>query len=69
MKNKGVRQSHSSSRNPDGIDVWKVARHPSNRRVVACDDYYFKNTIIFFHLQWQVQTIIKLKVKQAWKEF
>ena len=41
MKNKGVRQSHASSQNSEAIDVWKVARHPSSRCVVACDDYSF----------------------------
>ena len=67
-KNKGVRQSHASSRYSEAIDVWKVARHPPSRRVVACDDYSFKKTIVFFLLQWDVWTIIKLKLKQASKE-
>ena len=50
-KNKGVRQSQASSRNSEVIDVSKVARHPPNRRVVACDDYSFKNIIVFILLQ------------------
>ena len=69
MQNKGVRQSHASSRNSESIDVLKVARHPPSRRVVACDDYSFKNTIVFFPLQWEVQTIIELKLKLASKDF
>ena len=28
MKNKGVEQSHASSRNSEAIDMQKVARHP-----------------------------------------
>ena len=68
-KNKGVRQSHASSRNSEAIDVWKVARHLPNRRVVVCDDYSFKSTIVFILLQWDVRTIIKLKLKQASKEY
>ena len=63
-KNKGVRQSHASSRNSKAIDVWKVTCHPPNRRVDACDEYSFKNTILFILLQWDVQTIIKLKSKR-----
>ena len=47
-KNKGMRQLHASSQNSEAIDVGKVARHPPSRRVVACDDYSFKNTIDFF---------------------
>ena len=68
-KKKGVQQSHASSRNSEAIDVWKVACHPPSRRVVACDDYSFKNTIVFFLLQWDVWTIIKLKLKHASKEY
>ena len=68
-KNKGVRQSHTLSQNSEAIDVWKVARHPPRKRVVACDDYSFKNTIVFFPLQWHEWTIIKLKLKQASKEY
>ena len=41
MKNKGVQQSHASSQNSEAADVWKVARHPLSRHVVACDDYSF----------------------------
>ena len=41
MKNKGVWQSHASSRNSEAINVWTVERHPPSRRVVACDDYSF----------------------------
>ena len=69
MENKGERQSHASSPDSEAIDVWKVARHPPGRRVVACNDYSFWNTIVFFLLQWKAQTIIKLKLKQALKEF
>ena len=68
-KNKGVRQSHASSWNLEVRDVWKVARHSPNRRVVACNGYSFKNTIVFILLQWDVWTIIKLKLKQASKEY
>ena len=32
IKNKGVQQSHASSRNLEAIDVWKVARHPPSRQ-------------------------------------
>ena len=69
MKSKGVRQSQASSRNSEAIDVWKVTRHPPSRRMVACHDYSFKNTTVFFLLQWKAQTIIKLKLKQTSKEF
>ena len=41
MKNKGVRQSHSSSLNSVAIDMRNVARHAPIRRVVACDNYFF----------------------------
>ena len=41
MKNKGVQQSHASSRNSEAIDVLKVAPHTTSGRVVACDDYSF----------------------------
>ena len=68
-KIKGLRQSHTSSRNSEAIDMWKVARHPPSRRVVACDDYSFKKAIVFFLLQWDVRTIIKLKLKHASKEY
>ena len=60
---------HASPQNSEGTDVWKVARHPPSRRVVACDDYSCKNTIVFFLLQWDVRTIIKLKLKQVSKEY
>ena len=65
MKNKGVQQLHASSWNSEAIDMWKVARHPPSSFVVVCDDYPFLNTIVFFLLQWDVQTIIKLKLKQT----
>ena len=68
MKNKGVRQSHTMSWNSEAIDVWKVARHPPSRWVVVCDDYSFQNTIAFFLLQWDVETVIKSKLKQASKD-
>ena len=68
-KNKGVRPSHASSRNSEAIDVWKVARHPPSRRVVACDDYSFKNAIVFFLLQCNVRTVIKLKLEHSSKEY
>ena len=60
---------HASSQNSEAIDVRKVARHPPSRRVVAYDDYSFKNTIVFFLLQWDIQSIIKLKSKQTSKEY
>ena len=47
----------------------KFAGDPPNRRVMACNDYSFKNIIVFILLQWDVQTIIKLKLKQASKEY
>ena len=68
-KNKGVQQSHASSRNSEAIAMWKVACHPLNRHVVVCDDYSFKNTRVFILLQWDVWTIIKLKLKQTSKEY
>ena len=68
MKNKGVWQQHGTSQNSEAIDVGKVTPHPPSRYVVACDDYSFKSTIIFFLLKWEVQTIIKLELKQAWRE-
>ena len=34
MKNNGLRQSHTSSRNLEAIDVWKVARQPPSERVL-----------------------------------
>ena len=69
MQNKGVQQSDTSSWNSEAIDVWKVTHHPPSRCVVACDDYSFKNTIVFFLLEWEVQSIIELKLKVASKEF
>ena len=57
------------SRNSEAIDVRKVARHPPSRCVVVCNDYSFKNNIVFFLLQWDIWTIIKLKLKQASKEY
>ena len=69
MKNKGVQQSHALSRNSEAMYIWKVARHPPNRCVVVYDDYSFKNTTVFFLLQWNAWVIIKLKLKQASKEF
>ena len=69
-KNKGVQQLHASSRNSEAIDVWKVARiPPEGVWWCACDDYSLKNTIVFILLQWDVQTIIKLKLKQTSKEY
>ena len=68
-QNKGVRQSHALSQNSEAIDMWKVSCHPPSRHVEACDDYTFKNAIVFFLLQWHVWTIIKLKLKQASKEY
>ena len=69
-KNKGVQQLHASSRNSEAIDVWKVARiPPEGVWWCACDDYSLKNTIVFILLQWDVQTIIKLKLKQDSKEY
>ena len=41
IKNKGVRQSHTSSRNSEAIDMWKDACHPPSRCVVVCNDYSF----------------------------
>ena len=41
MKNKSVWQSHSLSQKSEAIDVWKIARHPPSRRMVACHDYSF----------------------------
>ena len=41
MKNKGVRQSHTTSRNSEAMDKRKVTCHSPSRRVVACDDYFF----------------------------
>ena len=41
MTKKGVWQPHAFSRNSETTDVRKIARHPSNRRVVACEDYSF----------------------------
>ena len=41
MKNKDVRQSHTSPRNSEAKDVWKVARHPPSRCVVAYNVYSF----------------------------
>ena len=68
-KNKVVQQSHASPWNLEAIDLWKVARHPPSSHVVACEDYSFKNTIVFFLFKWGIQTIIKLKLKQASKEY
>ena len=68
-KNKGTRQWNASSRNSKAIDVWNVARHPPSRHVMACDDYSLKNIIVFFFLQRDVRTIIKLKLEQASKEY
>ena len=67
-KNRGVQQSHVLPQNLKAIDVWKVAHHPPSRCVVVCSDHFWK-TIVFFLLEWDVQTIIKLKLKQASKEF
>ena len=61
MQNKGVRQANAWSQNSEAIDVWKVALHSPSRHVVVCDDYSLKNTIVFFLLQWEVQTIIEIK--------
>ena len=36
---------------------------------MACDDYSLKNIIVFFFLQRDVRTIIKLKLEQASKEY
>ena len=70
VKNKGVRQSHALSQNSEALDMWKVVCHPPSRYLVACNDYSFYNTIFLFLLQqWDSQTIIKLKLKQASKEF
>ena len=70
VKNKGVRQSHALSQNSEALDMWKVVRHPPSRYLVACNDYSFYNTIVLFFLQqWDSQTIVKLKLKQASKEF
>ena len=69
MKNKGVQQSHALSWNSEAIDMWKVTCNPASKRMVACDYYSFQNTIVFFILQGDVQTKIKLKLKQASKEF
>ena len=66
MKNKGVQQSHASSRNSEAIEVWKVTCNPPSGRVVAWMIIPFR-TIVFFLLQREVQTIIKLKLKQASK--
>ena len=49
-KNKGMQQSHTSSQNSETIDVWKVVCHPPIRCVMACDDYSFKSTMVFFLL-------------------
>ena len=72
-KNKGMQQFQNFqnflSRISEAIDVWKVVRHTPSRHVVACDDYSFKSTIVLFLLQWDIQTIIKLKLKQASKEY
>ena len=67
-KNKGV-QLHTLSQNSESTNMWKVTCHPPSRHVVGCDDYSFKNTIVFFLLQWDVRTIIKLKLKHASKEY
>ena len=69
IKNKGVQQPHASSQNSDPTDVRKVARHPPSRPVIVCNDYSFQNTIVFVLIQRKAQTIIKLKLKQASKEF
>ena len=65
MKNKDVQKSNALSRNSEAIDVRKVACHPPSRHEVVCNNYFFKNTIVFFLLQYDVQTITKLKLKQA----
>ena len=69
QKKKGVRQSHALSQNSEAIDVSKVTCQPPSRRVVAWDDYSFKSTIVSLLLQWDVRTIIKLKLKRASKEY
>ena len=69
QKRKGLRQSHALSQNSEAIDVSKVACQPPSRHVVVCDDYSFKSTMVSLLLQWDVRTIIKLKLKQASKEY
>ena len=41
MKNKGMQQSHALHQNSEATDMWKAACHPSCRRVVACDNFFF----------------------------
>ena len=66
-KTRGVRQSHTSSQNSEATDVWKVARHPLSRCVVAWDDHSFKNTsFLSFTMRSKNYNV---KLKQASKEF
>ena len=65
IKNKGVRQSHASSRNSEAINVWKVTCHPPSRLALTCDDYSFHSFLSFTMTS---KSIIKLKLKQASKK-
>ena len=41
MKNKGVQQSYTLSKNSGAIDLWKITCHSPGRHMVAWDDYSF----------------------------
>ena len=69
MKNKGVQQSHTLSQSSEAIDVLKITCHSPSRLLLMIAMIIPFRTPVFFLLQWEVQTIIKLKLKQASKEF
>ena len=51
--------------------MWKVARHPLSRHVVACDDYSFQNTIVSFTMKGtnyneiEIKTVLKGILKRV----
>ena len=69
MKSKSMRQLHALPQNSEVIDMWKIMHHLTSRCLVVCNDYPFRTPWFSFFLQWVVQTIMKLKLKQASKEF
>ena len=69
MKNKGMQQLHTLSRSSEAIDVLKITRQSPSRLLLMIAMITPFRTPVFFLLQWEAQTIIKLKLKQASKEF
>ena len=64
-----MQQLHTLSRSSEAIDVLKITCQSPSRLLLMIAMIIPFRAPVFFLLQWEAQTIIKLKLKQASKEF